>query len=112
MFAQRTKFIKKILLLVYAFVSSLLITKFLHDSLVFSLSSSQPLLGVYYRKGEMYISSEVQAFRVVQNLMKLDFKSQEVNIEIIKKSADDGIEEKGEPLFVLRVSYLLAVGAR
>jgi hypothetical protein len=43
----------------------------------------------------MYASSALNASRVVQNLMKLDFRSPTINIEIIKKDDKGDVEEKG-----------------
>ncbi|CAG5126872.1 unnamed protein product [Candidula unifasciata] len=62
-------------------------------------------------KGEMYVSSEVQAAKVVHNLMKLDFKSQNINIEIIRKNNEGVVEEKAFMRFDTKLIRILCIPA-
>uniref|UniRef100_A0A0B6Z5G1 Uncharacterized protein n=1 Tax=Arion vulgaris TaxID=1028688 RepID=A0A0B6Z5G1_9EUPU len=75
------------------------------ESLLYILSSGKYSGG----KGEMYVSSGIQASRVVQNLMKLDFKSPTINIEIIKKNDEGVVEEKAFMRFDAKLVRILCV---
>jgi hypothetical protein len=77
------------------------------ESLLYILSSGKYSGG----KGEMYVSSGGQASRVVQNLMKLDFKSPNINIEIIKKNSEGAVEEKAFMRFDAKLVRILCVPA-
>ncbi|KAK7005032.1 hypothetical protein BgiMline_006585 [Biomphalaria glabrata] len=79
--------------------------KYAKESLMYILSPGRYARG----KGELYISSAKNAAQVVHNLMKLDFHSSEVNIEIIKKNDQNEVELKGFLRFDTKLVRMLCI---